>query len=95
MTKRQSCSTAKPKTAVMTRRTGVNMSITSPANIRVIGSNGAEIIRFAKMPSEGFVKSGMIDKGKIAAISNPAIMKLALIHTPIRSTRLVQRSAAW
>lgn len=86
ITKRQSLSTAKPKTAVTTRITGVNISITSPANIKVIGSNGAENIRLAKLPSEGFVGSHTIDDGEIAVINNPAIIKLALTHTQIRST---------
>ena len=92
-TKRQSRSRAKPKTAVMTRRTGVNISITSPANIKVTGSKVVENIRSAKLPSEGFVETGTINDGEIVAITNPRIIKLALTQTPSRRTRLVQRSA--
>jgi hypothetical protein len=44
------------------------------------------------MPSEGFVESGSIGAGEIAAKSNPKIIKLALTQTPSRRTRLVQRS---
>ena len=94
ITNRQSLSAAKPKTAVTTRRIGVNIRMTRPTNIKVTGSNVPENMHFTKLLSEGFVESCAIDDGEIAAINNPTIIKHALIHTPIRSTRLVHRSAA-
>jgi len=52
-------------------------------------------MRSANMPSEGFVGNGTTEDGKIVVRNNPRIMKEALIHTPTRRMRLVQRSARY
>jgi hypothetical protein len=89
-TNRQSFSIAKPNSAATIRRIGVNISNTSPANIKIAGSILPENIRKAKSPSDGFAKNVTTDEGQIAAVSNPKVISIALVHTPSWSTLPVQ-----
>ena len=91
----RSCSTAKPKTAIITRRIGVSINSTSPRYINVTGSNEKEYIFTANSSNDGFEGRAIAVDGKKAAISNPKIKRLALIKTPRRSARLVHLSTLY